>query len=137
MSSFSCFVVGDGIVALSCLKILLQKGWQVLGVYSTDNSLQKWSQEHSITHAASRSMFHKTLLGVEYDYLFSINNTQWIIPGDVIGRAKKASINYHDAPLPKYAGLYATSWALLNGETQHAVTWHEIVSKVDAGPIFK
>ncbi len=136
MSSFSCFVVGDGILPLSCLEILLERGWQVLGVCST-NSLQKWSQEHSITHAASRSIFHKTLLGVEYDYLFSINNTQWIIPGDVIGRAKKATINYHDSPLPKYAGLYATSWALLNGETEYAVTWHEVISKIDAGRIFK
>ena len=137
MPSFSCFVVGNGILALSCLEILLLKGCQVLGVYSTDNSLQGWSEEHEITHAASRSIFHKTLLGVEYDYLFSINNTEWIIPKNVIARAKKATINYHDAPLPKYAGLYATSWALINGETEHAVTWHEVVSKIDAGPIFK
>ena len=137
MSSFSCFVVGDGILALSCLEILLQKDCQVLGVYSTDNSLQKWSQEHGITHAASRSMFQKTLLGVEYDYLFSINNIQWIIPKNVIARAKKATINYHDSPLPKYAGLYATSWALLNGETEYAVTWHEVSAEIDAGRIFK
>jgi natural product biosynthesis luciferase-like monooxygenase protein len=137
MSSFSCFVVGNGILALSCLEILLQKDCQVLGVYSTDNSLQKWSQEHGITHAASRSMFHKTLLGVKYDYLFSINNVQWIIPEDVITRAKKASINYHDSPLPKYAGLYATTWALLNGETEYAVTWHEVSAEIDAGRIFK
>ncbi|MFM6268589.1 MAG: formyltransferase family protein, partial [Dolichospermum sp.] len=76
-------------------------------------------------------------MSVEYDYLFSINNVQWIIPKNVIARAKKATINYHDAPLPKYAGLYATSWALLNGETEHAVTWHQVVSEIDAGPIFK
>jgi natural product biosynthesis luciferase-like monooxygenase protein len=137
MSSFSCFVVGNGVLALNCLDILLQKNCQVLGVYSTDNSLQNWSQEHGITHAASRTIFHKTLLGIEYDYLFSINNIQWIIPEDVIARAKKATINYHDSPLPKYAGLYATTWALLNGETEYAVTWHEVSSEIDAGRIFK
>lgn len=137
MSSFSCFVVGDGVLALNCLEILLQKDCQVLGVYSTDNSLQKWSQEHGITHAASRTIFHKIVLGVEYDYLFSINNIQWIIPEDVIAQAKKATINYHDSPLPKYAGLYATTWALLNGETEYAVTWHEVSAEIDAGRIFK
>ncbi|MTJ55116.1 LLM class flavin-dependent oxidoreductase, partial [Anabaena sp. UHCC 0253] len=137
MSSFSCFVVGDGVLPLSCLEILLQKNCQVLGVYSTDHSLQKWSQEHGITHAPSRHVFHKTLLEAEYDYLFSINNIKWIIPADAIARAKKATINYHDSPLPKYAGLYATSWALLNGETEYAITWHEVACEIDAGRIFK
>ncbi|MDM3844560.1 MAG: LLM class flavin-dependent oxidoreductase [Aphanizomenon gracile PMC638.10] len=137
MSSFSCFVVGNGVLTLNCLEILLRKNCQVLGVYSTDNSLQKWSEEHKITHTASRTIFHKTLLGFGYDYLFSINNIQWIIPEDVIAGAKKATINYHDAPLPKYAGLYATTWALLNGETEYAVTWHEVSAEIDAGRIFK
>lgn len=136
-SRFSGFVVGDGILALSCLNILLQQGCQVVGVYSTDNSLQDWAKEHGIDHASSRPVFKETLLNAEYDYLFSINNVQWIIPADVIARARKATINYHDSPLPKYAGLYATSWALLNGETQHAVTWHEVLVELDAGRIFK
>ncbi|MDZ8050439.1 MAG: MupA/Atu3671 family FMN-dependent luciferase-like monooxygenase [Aulosira sp. ZfuVER01] len=137
ISSFSCFVVGDGALPLSCLEILLQKGCQVLGVYSTDNSLQKWAEEHGINHAASRSIFQEQLLGSEYDYLFSINNVKWIVPADVIAKARKATINYHDSPLPKYAGLYATSWALLNGETNHAVTWHEVTCEIDGGRIFK
>jgi natural product biosynthesis luciferase-like monooxygenase protein len=135
--SFSCFVIGDGILALSCLNILLQQGCQVLGVYSTDKSLQEWAKEQDINHALSRPIFKEQLLGAEYDYLFSINNVQWIIPDDVIARARKATINYHDSPLPKYAGLYATSWALLNGETQHAVSWHEVLVELDAGRIFK
>ncbi|BAY07129.1 MupA/Atu3671 family FMN-dependent luciferase-like monooxygenase [Calothrix sp. NIES-2098] len=137
ISSLSCFVVGDGVLPLSCLEILLQKGWQVLGIYSMDNSLQKWAQEHGINHAASRTDFNAQLLSNQYDYLFSINNVKWIIPADVIAQARKATINYHDSPLPKYAGLYATSWALLNGETNHAVTWHEVTCEIDAGRILK
>jgi natural product biosynthesis luciferase-like monooxygenase protein len=133
----TCFVVGDGILPLSCLEILLRQECQVLGVYSTDRSLQQWAEEHSIPHARSRSDFRQQLLQSEYDYLLSINNVQWIIPVDVLARARKATINYHDSPLPKYAGLYATSWALLNGETQHAVTWHEVTAEIDAGRIFK
>lgn len=137
MIDFSCFVVGNGTLSINCLELLLLKNCQLLGVYSPDNSLQAWCESHGIEYIGSRNLFHKRLLRVEYDYLFSINNVQWIIPKNVIARAKKATINYHDAPLPKYAGLYATSWALLNGETEHAVTWHQVVSQVDAGPIFK
>ncbi|MDB9481780.1 AMP-binding protein, partial [Dolichospermum circinale CS-537/05] len=137
MIDFSCFAVGNGTLSINCLELLLLKNCQLLGVYSPDNSLQAWCESHGIEYIGSRNLFHKRLLSVEYDYLFSINNVQWIIPKNVIARAKKATINYHDAPLPKYAGLYATSWALLNGETEHAVTWHQVVSQVDAGPIFK
>jgi natural product biosynthesis luciferase-like monooxygenase protein len=133
----SCFVVGDGVMPLSCLEILLKKGWQVLGVYSTDSSLQAWAEEHEIPHTNVRSVFQEQLLNSNYDYLFSINNVRWIIPSEVLKRARKFTINYHDSPLPKYAGLYATSWAILNGESEHAVTWHEVTSEIDAGRIFK
>jgi natural product biosynthesis luciferase-like monooxygenase protein len=142
MTGFSCFAVGNGTLSINCLELLLLKNCQLLGVYSPDNSLQAWCESHGIDYISSRNLFHKRLLNVEYDYLFSINNVQWIIPKNAIARAKKATINYHDAPLPKYAGLYATSWALLNGETEHGVTWHQVVhspkkDSIDAGPIFK
>jgi natural product biosynthesis luciferase-like monooxygenase protein len=134
---FSCFVVGEGVLPLSCLKILLQQECQILGVYSTDYSLQEWAETHGTFHASSRAEFQQQLLRSEYDYLLSINNVQWIIPTDVLARARKATINYHDSPLPKYAGLHATSWALIHGEVQHAVTWHEVTAEIDAGHIFK
>ncbi|VAW43300.1 hypothetical protein MNBD_CHLOROFLEXI01-1089, partial [hydrothermal vent metagenome] len=40
-----------------------------------------------------------------------------------------------DGPLPKFAGLYATSWALMHQETSHGVTWHEMKSGIDKGDI--
>jgi amino acid adenylation domain-containing protein len=136
MSGFSCFVIGNGVVPLKCLEILNQAGHQVLGVYSADGSLQPWAEESGVPYAVSRQLFSDRLLSTEYDYLFSINNG-WIIPADIIERAAKATVNYHDSPLPKYAGLHATSWALLHGETQHAISWHEVVPDIDAGRIFK
>jgi methionyl-tRNA formyltransferase len=137
MSNFSCFVVGRGVLPLSCLEILVKNGWQVLGVHSTDNSLQGWTEDRDIFHTSIRDVFRERLLNSEYDYLFSINNVEWIIPPDILAQARKFTINYHDSPLPRYAGLYATSWALLNGESEHAVTWHEVTPQIDAGRIFK
>jgi methionyl-tRNA formyltransferase len=46
-----------------------------------------------------------------------------------------AAINFHDGPLPRYAGTNATSWALLAGERQHGVTWHLMERRVDAGAV--
>lgn len=45
--------------------------------------------------------------------------------------------NYHDALLPKYGGVNATSWAIINQEEIHGITWHVIDKKVDAGDILK
>jgi amino acid adenylation domain-containing protein len=39
--------------------------------------------------------------------------------------------------VPQQAGLLATAWALLNNQTQHALTWHEVVLASDAERIFQ
>ncbi len=136
MSQFSCFVVGNGSAPLKCLEILKHAGHRVLGVSSSDSSLHSWAEKHHVPHEPSRKVFREQLLSTTYDYLFSINS-DWILSAEVIAQASKGSINYHDSPLPKYAGLHATSWALLHGETQHAISWHEVTPKLDAGRIFK
>jgi amino acid adenylation domain-containing protein len=137
MTGFSCFVVGEGVLVLSCLEILLEQECQILGVYSADRALQELATIHHIAHTEDRSIFEQQMLSSDYDYLFSINNLQWIIPAAVIGRAHKATINYHDSPLPQQPNLQTTAWAWLNSKTQHAITWHEIVLTSDTKRIFK
>src|SRR3954451_4012814 len=44
--------------------------------------------------------------------------------------------NFHDIPEPRYAGFNAPVWALLAGETQHDVTWHAIIDRIDEGDIY-
>ncbi|MGC3972487.1 MAG: LLM class flavin-dependent oxidoreductase [Pirellulales bacterium] len=44
-------------------------------------------------------------------------------------------MNFHDGPLPAYAGLNTPVWALLNGETEHAITWHWMTAGIDDGDI--
>ncbi|MCX5661772.1 MAG: amino acid adenylation domain-containing protein [Planctomycetota bacterium] len=127
----SCHVVGAGIVPLRCLEILQARGFDVRGVWSGDGSLRSLGP----LHAESRDAFVAALRASPYDYLFSLNNG-WVIPDDVVATASRAAINYHDSPLPKYAGLHATSWALLHGEREHAITFHEIVAEIDGGRIY-
>ena len=47
------------------------------------------------------------------------------------------AVNFHDSLLPEYAGVNATSWAIIDGQTKHGVTWHIATEKLDAGPILK
>lgn len=46
-----------------------------------------------------------------------------------------ACLNIHSSLLPKYRGLDALFWALVNGETQVGVTVHLVNEKIDDGDI--
>ena len=67
------------------------------------------------------------------DVLFSIANER-VLSADVLSRVGTA-LNFHDGPLPAYAGLAVTTWAILNGETEHGITWHTMTDQVDRGEV--
>ena len=54
-----------------------------------------------------------------------------------LAQAGKGAINFHDGPLPRYAGLNAPVWAIINGEPDHGITWHMIEGGVDEGDILE
>jgi methionyl-tRNA formyltransferase len=74
-------------------------------------------------------------LDVRPDVLISVYNLD-VIPRDVLASVPLA-LNFHDGPLPRYAGLNASSWALVNNEDKHGVTWHIMSPVVDTGDIVK
>jgi amino acid adenylation domain-containing protein len=133
---FSCYLFGEGSLPIQCAQILLQKGHKLLGVISRDEALLHWSRANAIACCNSLSGALAFVQQQPADYLFSANNPL-ILSAELLATARKAAINYHDAPLPRYAGNYATSWALLRGEQSHAVTWHLMADRVDAGDIMK
>ena len=63
--------------------------------------------------------------------------SQKIINKKILKNIKFLPINFHDGPLPKYAGLYSSTWAIVNKEKKHGCCWHKIVPKIDGGEIFE
>lgn len=49
----------------------------------------------------------------------------------------RLAMNVHYALLPEYAGLSPYFWYLRNNESEAGVTFHQIVPKLDAGPIIE
>ncbi len=131
-----CFVIGNGPIALSCVKTLGAAGYTIVAVYSFDGALKAWADDERVVHSSSRKAFKECMQNQPFEFLFSINNP-WIIPPEILSLPLRRAINFHDSPLPKYAGLNATSWALINGETHHATTWHIIDASIDTGQILK
>ena len=68
------------------------------------------------------------------DWLLSIANLR-MIPDDVLALPTKGAINFHDGPLPAYAGLNTPAWAIINGAPTHGVSWHVIEGGVDEGDL--
>lgn len=73
---------------------------------------------------------------MSFQFLFSVVNLR-VLPPALLALPRRLAVNYHDGPLPRYAGVHATSWALMRGEREHGITWHTMEPAVDAGVVLK
>ncbi|MDA0349996.1 MAG: amino acid adenylation domain-containing protein [Verrucomicrobia bacterium] len=132
----SCFVIGDGRMPIEIVGVLQKHGVRICGIFTTDQAILNWAIEEGI-RAVGPEVEIKTFLETEpFDYLFSVVNPR-ILKEDVLSLPQKMAINFHDGPLPRYAGVNAPSWGIINQQSDHGVTWHEIVPEIDAGDILK
>ena len=134
--NFSCFVIGSDGLLIECAEILLRQGHAIRGVVSDAPRITRWAREHGLDTIDPAKGYVEPLARQPFDYLFSITYLD-VIPDEVLALPTQGAINFHDGPLPRYAGLNAPAWALLQGETSYGITWHRIGSKVDAGDILK
>jgi len=132
--SYTGAFVGEGILFLNSLKAWVKRGHIVSAVCSTDEALLQWTQENNIPAYQDLSSFHSFLSRHKPDYLWSVVNSRFLSPA-LLRLPKYLAINYHDSLLPRYAGVNATSWAILNSETEHGVSWHVMDENIDGGDI--
>jgi amino acid adenylation domain-containing protein len=130
----TCYIIGEESITIKCTEILVEQGFEVLGIISSKKIFRNWAEKHTVP-------FYETIdclkeLSQPYDYLFSIVNYQ-LLPKTILKMPKVFAINYHDSLLPKYAGIHATSWAIYNNEKWHGITWHLMEEQIDAGDILK
>lgn len=127
-------IIGEGTLPISCGEILLRKRFEIVAVISPDEEVRRWARSRGLDARRPGEEWIQVLERAPFDYLFSIVNYT-ILPDALLALPKIAAINYHDAPLPRYAGMHATSWAILNGERLHGITWHVAAELVDGGDI--
>jgi amino acid adenylation domain-containing protein len=135
-SNFSCFSIGRESFLIPCCEALLARNCQILGIISTGNSIDLWAKLHGIPLIAPTADIKEFLSTQPFDYLFSISNLKILTP-EILALPRRGAINCHDALLPKYGGMNAPSWAILNDERVHGITWHQIATLIDSGDILK
>lgn len=127
----SCIIIGEGSIAAHCTNILYKNNFKIKHIISNDDLLIEFANKNGI-------LINETIANPELypdvDFIFSINNAN-ILKENFLQKARTFAINYHDSPLPKYAGMFATNHALLNNEKEHGISWHIIDNEIDAGDI--
>lgn len=127
MDNTKIVFIGKSIMLSKCLEII-SKYYKNIFVITDDHSLKK--------NYLKKVKFIKlkNIKEIRPDYLFSVLNEK-ILQAEYLKFVKKHSINFHDGPLPKYAGLFSSSWAIYNSEKEHGVCWHKIENTIDTGDI--
>ena len=133
---FSTLLIGEGTLLILCAQILLRHGHAIEAIVSASNAIREWAREQKIRCLPRLDGLPAAMAGRPVDYLFSIANL-FVVPARILALPRLGAINFHDGPLPRYAGLHATTWAILNRETSHGVTWHEMRETVDTGGILQ
>lgn len=130
----TCVLIGEEPLVVRCAETLHRFGHKVISIVTERKSIRAWANEHDI-RVLRPSGYEAAVKEDAPDLFVSAANLR-IIPADVLAACDLA-VNFHDGPLPEYAGLNTPSWAILNGERKHGVTWHCMEPSVDRGAILK
>ncbi|MCG8591238.1 MAG: LLM class flavin-dependent oxidoreductase [Proteobacteria bacterium] len=131
---FRCFLIGSESLLVQCAETLLQAGHEVGGIISAAEPIEAWAAERQVPVLDPGSDWVTELRREPFDYFFAITHLA-MIPEEVLSLPRELAINFHDGPLPRYAGLNATTWALLAGEAEHGITWHVMTAGADEGDV--
>lgn len=129
-----CCVTGSAELTVACAELLLSAGFSIEVVASGSERVRGWARRRGIATLTTPEHLDRNSAG--FDYLFSVVNGV-ILPPRILGLARRLAINYHNGPLPRYAGVHAASWAILNDEPVHGPTWHVMTERIDAGDVLR
>lgn len=136
-SRFSCCLIGEKSLLILCAEELLRHGHEIRGIATENDEIRKWSAgRHVPTVRSTNDELAQLLSGAPCDYLLSVVNYR-VLPDRVLSLPERGAINFHDGPLPGYAGMHVTTWALINGEREHGISWHWMVKEIDGGGVLK
>ena len=130
----TAYFIGDGTLLIRCAELFLAAGHAISAVITRDRRAAEWARRAGIAIIDKDAFLAAGHRDPPVDFLFSVGNLD-VIPSAVLARVRRRAINFHDGPLPRHAGLHATTWAILAGETSHGVTWHQIDETIDTGAI--
>jgi methionyl-tRNA formyltransferase len=135
MAALRVVLVAEEAAGLQALKLLAAGGHEVVAVLSKSAAARE-AERLGVPVADPALVTDASLAArvADADLLINVHSLHIASP-EVVAAPRIGSFNLHPGPLPERAGLNAPSWAILEGETRHAVTLHWMESEVDAGAL--
>ncbi len=149
MRDIKIVFMGTPDFAVASLDMLIEKGYQVVGVVTAPDRPagrgQKMQASAVKSHALSRGLpvLQPTNLK-DVDFLASLQNfganlqivvAFRMLPKVVWSMPSYGTFNLHASLLPEYRGAAPINWAIMNGEPKTGVTTFFIDDRIDTGEI--
>ncbi|MCC6305022.1 MAG: LLM class flavin-dependent oxidoreductase [Rhodobacteraceae bacterium] len=134
MTTLSSILIGNESLLLRCAALWRERGHTIAAVVTRNPEIRAWAEAEGLRVLAPEAGAADGAAPASVDWVLSIANLA-LVPAPLLGAARLGAINFHDGPLPAHAGLNAPVWALLAGETRHAVSWHLIAGGIDEGDV--
>ena len=132
--SLNALFIGNESLLVQCASLWRDRGHAIAAVVTRNPEVRAWAEGEGLRVEAPGGDLGARLAGLSCDWVLSVAYLS-LIPEDVLALGRAGAVNFHDGPLPGYAGLNAPVWAILNGETSHGITWHRITAGVDEGNV--
>jgi methionyl-tRNA formyltransferase len=132
-------VIGSGTVANRCAKILKTKNYNPLFCEILDNSIfssKNFCSANEIDFIqVEKKEIKDYFLNISAKTLIVSASNRYLFPLDILLKENISVINYHGSLLPKFPGRNAEAWAIFEGERIGGITWHYVVTDIDAGDL--
>ena len=130
----SAVMIGNESLLIQCATLWLDTGNTLAAVVTRAPEIRSWATEAGLRVISSDSDIAAELLGERFDWLLSVANLD-MLSDTLLKLPAKGAVNFHDGPLPRYAGLNAPVWARMAQEPRHGITWHKMEVGADTGEI--
>jgi len=134
-------------VGYACLEMLLNRGVNVVAVFTHEGeahetqwyrSVPKLAERHNIPVYTPASLkdpqWTELIEKLQPDLLLSLYYRN-MIPERIFSQAKLGAYNMHGSYLPRYRGRAPLNWAIIHGEDHTGVSLHVMEKSADTGDI--
>lgn len=132
-------------MAAQCGKVIAEHDAFTLPLIVHHRSAHRWSSqvekfteeygvESLLVNNINDAGVVRAIAAVRPEIIFSANNWD-IIRQELLAVPPDGILNFHNGPLPAYRGVNVPSWAIINGERSHGVTWHFVSASIDGGDV--
>jgi methionyl-tRNA formyltransferase len=147
MSAPRILFFGYSEVGYECLSLLLERGDNVVGLFThEDNPNEKiWFKTPAVAAREKEIPIYtpekintpewiERIAALQPDLILSVYYRN-MISSKILALPRRGAFNMHGSLLPKYRGRAPINWAVLHGESRIGMTLHRMVKAADAGAI--